>query len=66
MITRGSCARASSTARSSSASGLETCEIPTLEPSRDGFTHNGLGIVAACSRQPGSPTSQKSTCGRPR
>ena len=65
MITRGSCASASSTAASSSASGLETREIPTLEPSRDGFTHSGLAIAAACSRQPGSPTSQNSTWGSP-
>ena len=65
MITRGSWAAASSIASSSSDSGLSTREIPTLEPSRDGFTHSGRGIAAACSRQPGSPTSQNSTCGRP-
>ncbi len=63
MITRGSWARASPTASSSSASGFETFEIPTLEPSRDGFTQSGLRIAATMSRQPSSPTSQKATCG---
>ena len=63
-ITRGSWASASSIASSSSASGPATREIPTLEPSREGFTQSGRAIAAACSRQPGSPTSQNSTWGR--
>ena len=65
MITRGSWRAASPTASSSSRSGPETFEIPTLEPSREGFTHSGRPIALACSRQPSSPTSQKSTCGMP-
>ena len=64
-ITRGSWASATSTARSSSCSGLETREMPTLEPSRDGFTQSGFGIAATCSRQPWSPTSANSTWGSP-
>ena len=39
--------------------------IPTLDPSRDGFTHSGMPIAAACSRQPGSPACANATCGNP-
>ena len=65
MITRGSCPRASSIASSSSRSADETLVIPTLDPSRDGFTQSGMPIAAACSRQPGSPACANATCGNP-
>jgi hypothetical protein len=64
-ITLGSWARALATASSSSSSGLVTLAIPTLEPRRAGFTQTGNPIAATCSRQPGAPASQKSTCGIP-
>ena len=64
-MTRGSWLRASSTASSRACSGLVTLEMPTLDPSRAGFTQSGSRIAAACWRHPSSPASQNSTCGRP-
>ena len=40
--------------------------IPTLEPSRDGFTQTGSPSASRRSRQPSSPTWQKSTWAIPR
>ena len=40
--------------------------MPTLEPSRDGFTQTGRPIASTRSRQPSSPASQKSTWAIPR
>ena len=65
MITRGSCVGGELDRLVELASGSVTLVMPTLEPSRDGFTHSGVPIAAACSRQPSSPTSQNSTCGTP-
>jgi len=62
-ITRGSWRAASSTASSSPRSGELTLLIPTLEPSREGFTQSGSPNEAARSRQPSSPASTKSTWG---
>src|SRR3954454_3891788 len=65
-ITRGSWRRASSTASSSSPPASPTRLMPTLEPSREGFTQSGSPISTTRSRQPSSPTAANSTWGRPR
>ena len=39
--------------------------MPTLEPSREGFTQSGAPIASQRSRQPGSPAATKSTWGMP-
>ena len=39
--------------------------MPTLEPSREGFTQSGRPIAAIRSRQPSSPAAAKPTWGTP-
>ena len=64
-MTRGSWRFAWATA-ASSASRVSIRLMPTLDPSREGFTQSGSPSPAQRSRQPGSPAATYSTCGRPR